>query len=84
LTKGRPENGLNLARAWCSSCHTVEPQGMASDKAPAFAAIAERRDDAWIKAWLATPHPPMEGITLSNQEIADLTAYIKSLAPAKL
>jgi mono/diheme cytochrome c family protein len=77
----RAANGLKLARQWCASCHSVEADGTASDKAPPFSAIAARRDTNWIKAWLADPHPPMKGITLSNEEIADLTAYIKSLAP---
>jgi mono/diheme cytochrome c family protein len=75
------KHGLVLARQWCSTCHTVEPQGSASDKAPAFATIAERRDQKWVKAWLSDPHPPMQGITLTRVEIDDLTAYIESLAP---
>ena len=74
--------GLNLARKWCSSCHTVEAgQSPASDKAPAFTEIAARRDDKWVKTWLENPHPPMTGITLTHIEISNLNAYIKSLAP---
>ncbi len=81
LAAGDAANGLSLARQWCSSCHTVEAGGTAVDKAPSFASIAARRDGKWIKAWLTNPHPPMEGIALSNAQINDLTAYIKSLAP---
>ncbi|MFZ1990459.1 MAG: c-type cytochrome [Alphaproteobacteria bacterium] len=76
------QNGLKLARQWCSSCHAVETgQSPESDKAPPFSEIAARRDDKWIKTWLENPHPPMQGITLTHGEIADLMAYIKSLAP---
>jgi len=76
------QNGLKLAREWCSSCHAVEAaQSPESDRAPPFADIAARRDDKWIKTWLENPHPPMTGITLTHAEIADLNAYIKSLAP---
>ena len=76
------KNGLKLARQWCTSCHTVEAgQSPTSDKAPAFSEIAARRDDKWVKTWLENPHPPMKGITLTHAEVADLTVYIKSLAP---
>ena len=76
------QNGLKLARQWCSSCHAVEAgQSLESDKAPPFDEIAQRRDTKWVKTWLENPHPPMTGITLTHAEIADITAYIKSLAP---
>ena len=79
---GNAQNGLKLARTWCSSCHAVEgSQSPESDKAPPFTEIAARHDDKWIKTWLENPHPPMQGITLSHAEIGDLMAYIKSLAP---
>jgi mono/diheme cytochrome c family protein len=80
FTTGNAENGLKIARQWCSSCHTVEPQASTSDKAPPFAVIAQRRDDKWVDAWLDAPHPPMEGITLSSSQIKDVKAYLRSLA----
>ena len=77
---GNAQNGLKLARAWCSSCHAVEPQQVSqSDAAPTFSDIANRRDETWIKAWLNAPHPPMRDITPTQAQIKDLTAYIKSL-----
>ena len=82
LAAGNAEQGLKLARQWCSSCHAVEArQSPESDKAPSFTEIARRHDDKWIKTWLENPHPPMIGITLTHAEIANLNAYIKSLAP---
>lgn len=81
LAADNAARGLGLARQWCSSCHTVEPQQVTdSDKAPTFTEIAQRHDEKWIKAWLTNPHPPMQGITLSHTQIDDLTAYIKSLS----
>jgi mono/diheme cytochrome c family protein len=80
LAKGNAANGLTLARQWCSSCHAVEPQGPATDKAPPFAEIAQTHDSKWTTAWLADPHPPMKGIELSNAQIADVVAYLQTLA----
>jgi len=53
----------------------------ASDAAPSFVSIAtaHKGDATWVKACLMAPHPPMEGINLSRQQIEDVTAYLQSL-----
>ena len=74
-------DGLTIARRWCASCHIVEPGGKGSDAARPFAQVANDPDFTLdgLRAWLSDPHPPMPSLTLSNEEIDALTAYIVSL-----
>jgi mono/diheme cytochrome c family protein len=79
---GDPEAGRVLARAWCAQCHVVEAsQTQASDIAPPFAQVANdpAKSRAGIELWLADPHPPMPKLSLTRQQIDDLTTYIESL-----
>ena len=77
----RAEAGLELARAWCSNCHLVEPGGSASDAAPAFETVANdpAKTEDGLRTWLADPHPPMPNLSLSEQEIDSIIAYLNSL-----
>ena len=80
------KNGQRLAVHWCSGCHVVlAGQQQAYDVAPTFAHIAASGvDEGRLKAFLANPeHSRMPNLSLSRSEIADLVAYIKTLAPAK-
>jgi len=74
-------DGLAIARQWCTGCHIVEPGGKGSDAARPFAEVANDPNFTknGLRAWLADPHPPMPGLTLSNEEIDALMAYIASL-----
>jgi mono/diheme cytochrome c family protein len=78
---GNPESGRLLAQRWCSGCHALPSAHAASDAAPPFASVARahKGDPAWVRAWLMTPHPPMEGINLSRQQIEDVIAYLQAL-----
>lgn len=78
---GDARAGHALSLTWCTSCHVVEGSGRGTDVAPAFATIAHRNpaDDAWLRAWLAAPHPPMPNLSLSRQQIDDISAYLDSL-----
>ncbi|GAB4511070.1 MAG: hypothetical protein Tsb0019_06220 [Roseibium sp.] len=77
--------GKALALRWCSACHLVaEDQPRAtSTSLPSFYDMA--KDPGWteesLSTFLADPHPSMPDMTLGNTEIADLAAYISSLAP---
>lgn len=73
-------NGKALAERWCQSCHDIAGAG-SSDAAPGFRTLAERPevDDPRLAGFLSAPHPPMPDLALSNREIADLVAYIRSL-----
>jgi len=85
LAEGSAEAGKRLAQQWCASCHQVEPSAPAKDTAPPFASLGveKGKDPGWIRAWLANPHPPMQGINLSRRQIDDVVAYLQSLAPAR-
>jgi mono/diheme cytochrome c family protein len=79
---GDAEAGHKLAQLWCTSCHIVDApaHGAGADTAPPFPTIArQHRDRAWIRAWLAAPHPPMPNLNLSRQQIDDVLAYLDSL-----
>jgi mono/diheme cytochrome c family protein len=82
LSQELEAQGHALARQWCSGCHLVEPgQASGGDAAPPFMAIAQ--DPALtperLTQWLSDPHPPMPNLSLANEEIAALVAYIGSL-----
>jgi mono/diheme cytochrome c family protein len=78
------EEGLALARQWCTSCHIVEPGAAGSDAARPFAAIANDASftEQGLRAWLADPHPPMPNLNLTRAETAAVTAYLRSLRRA--
>ena len=77
--------GKALALQWCSSCHLVaeDQQSASSVSLPSFFDIGA--DPEWTEAKLATflkdPHPKMPDMNLGNTEVANLAAYIQSLAP---
>jgi mono/diheme cytochrome c family protein len=78
---GDADAGKNLAQKWCANCHAVGPSGdRASDAAPPFDLIAKRhsKDESWLRAWLRSPHPSMPNFDLSNKQIDDVIAYLKT------
>ncbi len=77
---GDPDNGARLTQTWCSGCHAAGASG--ADVAPPLREIASRpgRTQAYLYAWLTDPHPPMPRLDLSNRQIADLMAYLATLA----
>lgn len=82
---GDADQGERIAQRWCSSCHVIGRKAMASDKAPAFAALAADADksEGYLRAWISNPHPPMPNFNLTRQTIDDLVAYIRSLSEGK-
>jgi mono/diheme cytochrome c family protein len=75
------ENGMQIARRWCASCHVVASNQRTASEAPPFAAIAKSPDfDASkVAFFLLNPHPKMPDMSLTRNEAADLAAYIASL-----
>lgn len=74
--------GEEIARRWCASCHVVaDRQLLASADAPSFAAIAAESTSGfdWLAAFLADPHPAMPRLSLTRQQLRDLSAYLASL-----
>lgn len=76
--------GKALALQWCSSCHLVsnDQSTASSTSLPSFFDMA--KDAGWtedkLKVFLANPHPKMPNMTLSNNDISDLSRYISTLA----
>lgn len=76
------DNGANLAKRWCSTCHVVSPaQTQASADAPPFASIAQKPgfSAAQVALFLLDPHPKMPNMNLTRTEAADIAAYIETL-----
>lgn len=70
-----------IAKRWCAACHLVSSdQTQATSDVPSFASIARKKpSDKALSAFLTDPHPKMPDMSLTRSEIADITAYIKSL-----
>lgn len=76
--------GRGIAERWCAACHVVaDEQPSATDMAPAFRTLAAdpARSDAWLRGWIADPHPPMPDPGLSRAQIEAVVAYLASLRP---
>lgn len=79
-----PAQGEQIARRWCATCHVVAAdQKRASADVPSFFDIGARKTNGDLTSFLTDPHPKMPNLNLSREQIADLTAYIRSLAPAE-
>ena len=75
-------NGAQLAKRWCATCHVVDSdQKQANADVPPFAAIARKPGFTPEKVafFLLDPHPKMPNFPLSRSEAADIAAYIGSL-----
>ncbi len=76
-----PDHGKVIAQRWCATCHVVAPgQKEASADVPSFFYVARHMDKRDLTSFLADPHPKMPDMSLTRQEIDDLTAYIRALA----
>jgi mono/diheme cytochrome c family protein len=83
LAQGDVASGQELARTWCTPCHVVDLDGYGADAAPPLPVLLGDgvRTPDQIRGWLAAPHPPMPDFDLSRQEIEDIVAYLRSMAP---
>ncbi|RQH15223.1 cytochrome c [Bradyrhizobium sp. RP6] len=74
--------GHRLARAWCQTCHAVEPHMTGVfDEAPSFQSIAERHGTTALslKVFWRTSHQNMPNLVISPEQAEALSAYILSL-----
>ena len=77
-------SGQRIAERWCATCHMISPrQTRSSTDAPSFAAVAGRYEPSELRLFLMAPYPRMPNMTLSQPEIADLVAYIRTLGPKR-
>jgi cytochrome c len=81
LPPGNAEAGKQLVLNSCTACHAPMDTTSATDGAPplSFLARDNKADPRWIRGWLMDPHPPMPGIMLSRQQVADVMAYLSTL-----
>ena len=77
-------SGQRIAARWCAACHMISPgQAQSSPDAPTFAAVAGRYEPRELRLFLMAPYPRMPNMPLSQPEIADLVAYIRTLGPKR-
>jgi mono/diheme cytochrome c family protein len=81
LPPGNAEAGKQLVLNSCTACHAPMAPAQATDGAPplSFLAHDNKADPRWVRAWLMDSHPPMPGIMLSRQQVADVMAYLSTL-----
>ncbi len=77
------QRGHSLTQRLCVSCH-LAPDGQSGTAIvgiPSLQAIANRQGQTGpnIESVLIKPHPPMPDIRLTNDEIADIIAYLETL-----
>ncbi|MCB1493488.1 MAG: c-type cytochrome [Rhodobiaceae bacterium] len=81
---GDAAEGELLAKTWCANCHVVEAEPSQADslQAPTFKALAAQPDMSVERLTIIfanPPHPAMDGISPSRQQIADIAAYLETL-----
>ena len=80
------EAGSKLARKYCRRCHAIGATGAsAHPAAPPFRQIAAKGhvDDLQeaLAEGITVGHPDMPEFALAADQVAELLAYLKSLAP---
>jgi len=81
LPPGNAEAGKQLVLNSCIACHAPMGATTATDGVPPLSFLAKdnKADPRWVRGWLMDPHPPMPGIMLSRQQVADVIAYLSTL-----
>ena len=84
--EGDARHGLSLARHVCGECHAVEAQELKSPnpKSPTFPELAKTpgMTSAALTVALTTPHAGMPMFRLTDQQRADIIAYVLGLRGA--
>jgi len=76
---GDAQAGFTYAKAVCANCHAISNYTSAVPEAPAFDKIANVMSAEAILKWMQTTHPTMPNITLEQEDLVDVVAYIVSL-----
>jgi mono/diheme cytochrome c family protein len=75
--------GKAYAEQVCATCHAVEQGEEESPlyQAPTFQSVADTpgMTEMALSVWLQSSHPTMPNIVLSQDEIRNVVAYIRSL-----
>jgi cytochrome c len=74
------EEGGYYAQAWCTECHSVQPETAGTGKfAPDFTVIANRRSAHWLNVFLRSEHKIMPDFVFKTAEMDAIVNYIVSL-----
>jgi len=78
---GSVDRGNKIVSTWCISCHKAG--GTIDDRVPSLVALAAdpQHTDGALRAFLMQPHKPMPPLELGTQQIEDIIAYLRTLAP---
>ncbi len=80
---GNKASGRKLAEEICAECHSIDSGNRFSPNllAPPFQIVADKpgMTAIAISMWFVTPHQMMPNFIFSNEQQADLIAYIRSL-----
>lgn len=76
---GDPQAGFTYAKEVCANCHAISNYPSPVPEAPAFDKIANIMSAGAIFVWMQTTHPTMPNITLEQQDLSDVIAYISTL-----
>ena len=82
IAPDRVESGRHYAMAWCTECHSVQPETDRTGKfAPDFTAVAKMRSTTArsLYVFLHSTHKIMPDFILKPDEARDIVAYILSL-----
>ena len=84
---GDPRAGAVLAEQNCARCHAIAPGGVSpAERAPRFETLGQRYPLRYLEEAMAEglmvahSDPPMPEFIFTPEEIADLLAYLESLA----
>lgn len=80
---GDVTEGRHVAAMWCSSCHIIgqTTRNTGANGVPTFASVARRptTTPTWLRSSFLRPHPQIQNMRATPDEVRDLTAYIMSL-----
>jgi nitric oxide reductase subunit C len=83
------EEGKALYDKQCKVCHSIGGEGgKMADKGGPLDGVGSKRDAAWLEAYLRDPKSKIEDakmpkMKLTDEQIADLIAYMRTLTAAK-
>jgi len=76
---GDPEAGFAYAKEVCANCHAISNYDSPVPAATPFDEIATVKSAQDLLAWMQSTHPTMPNITLEQEDLSDVIAYILSL-----
>jgi mono/diheme cytochrome c family protein len=76
---GDPQAGFAYAKEVCANCHAISDYASPVPAATAFDQIAIRKSAEALFEWMHSTHPTMPNITLKQEDLNDVIAYILSL-----